>query len=552
MDKPRVLVIDDGESYAEIIATRMPELRLVPLAPPHTGGRISDGPAAIEYLADHRSEVDVVLLDMHFDVPNDRLFDLPEATSPRKKRRFQGLAILRRLREAHPNLPVVLLTAAPDLSLADAQVKLGPQSLTYLLGSDDIDALRIRIHAAYHESRETLMEDTDDVMWGTSPLMRAVRRRLAVLARGRMPIILEGETGTGKSYLAERYIHDLSERSGPFVVCDLSAVPAELIPAHLFGAIRGAYTGSVADRKGLFEIANHGTLFIDEIQNIPLEVQRQLLLVLQDSRVRPLGAAKQIEVDVKVIAGSNEPLDAAVARGAFRSDLYMRLSPATRVRLLPLRERREDLEFLARRFIEHACEEPEVEELRRQVAGAVGLPSDARARMRIGRPKTPRVEERDAIEFVIVEPSWQQLEQHGWPGNVRELEMVMRNIAVFTLVAAVDAIRQGVPLESPRLQVDPGLIGELLSGSTRLSTKDQIIEEQPSTGTDPRRLQIELAPAPSLNAAANAVERQYLLHLYRHCAGDFAQMALVLLNDPSKHRAVRLRFNQLGLKVREL
>ncbi|MCU0663007.1 MAG: sigma 54-interacting transcriptional regulator [Myxococcota bacterium] len=551
MDKPRVLVIDDGTSYAEIIATRMPELALVPLPPPHEGGRIADGPAALEFLKKKRSAVDVVLLDMHFDVPDERLLDLEEATSPRRKRRFQGLAILREIHKAHCDLPVVLLTAAPDLSLADVKVDLGPQSLTYLLGSDDIDALRIRLHAAYHESKEVQIQDSGDVMWGSSPQMRAVRRRLSVLARGRMPIILEGETGTGKSYLAERYIHDLSGRSGPFLVCDLSAVPTELIPAHLFGAVRGAYTGSVADRKGLFELANHGTLFIDEVQNIPLDVQRQLLLVLQDSRVRPLGAAKQLEVDVKVIAASNEPLDAAVAKGMFRPDLYMRLSPATRVRLLPLRERREDLEYLARSFIERACDEPEVEELRCQVAQAVGLPAMAKAKVRIGREKAPSGQ-RGVLELVIVEPSWQQLEQHGWPGNIRELEMVMRNIAVFTLVAAMDAIRQGVPLESPRLQVDPALIGELLSGSTRLMSEGEEPRESAFDSRDPRRLEIELEAAPSLNAVANVVERQYFLHLYRNYRGDFAQMAVVLLGDASKHRAVRLRFNQLGLKVREL
>lgn len=551
MVKPRVLVIDDGTSYADIISSRMPELQLVPLPPPHVGGRIKDGPAALEYLAEHRSQVDIALLDMHFDLPDDRLLDLDEKSSPRKRRRFQGLAILRELRKRHPDLPVVLLTAAPDLSLADASLELGPQSLTYVLGSDDLDAMRIRIHAAYRESVEALSQDGEDVMWGSCAQMRAVRRRLGVLARGRMPIILEGETGTGKSYLAERFIHDLSGRSGPFVVCDLAVIPSELIPAHLFGAVRGAYTGSVADRKGLFELANHGTLFIDEVQNIPLDVQRQLLLVLQDSRVRPLGAAKQIEVDVKVIAASNEPLDAAVARGAFRPDLYMRLSPATRVRLVPLRERPEDLEFLTRQFTARACEEPDVLELLHQVAEAVGLSEVATVVIRIGQEKGRRAQ-RDVLEMVIVEPSWQQLEQHPWPGNIRELEMVMRNIAVFTLVAAVDAVRQGVPLQSSRLQVDPALVNELLSGSSLLSTEPKETSSRATSSDTPRCVEVELHTDTTLNAVANSVERQYFLHLYKIYKGDFSQMALILLGDPAKHRAVRLRFNQLGLKVREL
>mgnify|MGYP005813554817 CR=1 FL=1 len=215
--------------------------------------------------------------------------------------------------------------------------------MTYFLDGDDLDALRIRMHAALSAARAQI--EDDGVLWGRDRSMRALRSRLSVLSRGALPVILEGETGTGKSYLAERFVHQKSGRSGPFVVLDVSTVPRDLLAAQLFGSVRGAYTGAISDRKGVFELAHRGTLFLDEIQNAPLEVQKQLLLVLQDKRVRPIGGNHDRVVDVKVVAASNEPLARAVAEGRFRADLYMRLSPATRVIIPPLRQRTADLRF---------------------------------------------------------------------------------------------------------------------------------------------------------------------------------------------------------------
>ncbi|MCA9543285.1 MAG: sigma 54-interacting transcriptional regulator, partial [Myxococcales bacterium] len=295
----RLLLIDDGEAYAKAIRKRLGEHTLLdPLG--DAAHRLPDGPAALDWLAANPAAADVVLLDMRFDVPAERLLPLPEATTLRRQRRFQGVAILRALRERWPGLPVVVLTAVEDLALVDAGDEVAGLSLTYVLDSDDLDTLRIRIQTALIEAQRGGEEGA--ILWGRDPAMTEVRRRLRMMARGRMPVILEGETGTGKSYLAERLLHAASGRKGAFVVLDLSTVPTDLIPAHLFGARRGAYTGAVADRQGVFELADGGTLFIDEIQNVPLEVQKQLLLVLQDRKVRPLGASKEVPVDVKVVA----------------------------------------------------------------------------------------------------------------------------------------------------------------------------------------------------------------------------------------------------------
>jgi DNA-binding NtrC family response regulator len=523
----------------------MPEFEL--LLPEGEGGPVClpDGPSAVEFLEARASEVDVVMLDMHFDVPEDRLIPLGDGMSLRRTRRFQGVAILRAIRERFPQLPVVLLTAVEDLSLVDAAEELTSQSMTYILDGEDLDALRIRINAAIQETSGELEESA--VLWGADPSMKAIRRRLTVLARGRMPVILEGATGTGKSFLAERFVHVNSGRKGPFVVLDLSTLPRDLVPAHLFGAVRGAYTGSVADRKGVFELAHDGTLFIDEIQNVPLEVQKQLLLVLQDGRVRPLGSTREVAVNVKVVAASNRPLDEAVATGKFRPDLYMRLSPATRVRIPGLSERPGDLVFLARRFAAMAVRDPDIADLRDEVARALGLPAGTQLEVVIGRTRSRAA--RDNLELVVPGPAWKMLEAHPWPGNMRELQMVMQNVVIFTLVATVDAVRSGMALSSARLQVDPGLVGGLLSGGGAVATG----EGRASAGRlDEDEVVVRLEQGESLNAVANSVERQYFLELFRRCSGDFAGMARTLLGDGGKGRAVRLRFNQLGLKVREL
>ncbi len=535
---PRVLVIDDGLEYARIVKNHLDEFELIHPYGAAEPARIADGPAAIDYLAEHTAEVDVVLLDMRFEVDTDRILPLSERSSSKRDRRFQGVAILRAIREQHPELPVVLLTAQRDLALADAGDDLASQSMTYVLDGDDLDTLRIRINTAYQNSQMSLSEG--ETLWGRSVEMRRLRRRLATLARGTLPVLLEGETGTGKSFLAERFVHQNSGRSGPFVIADLASIPRDLIAAHLFGATRGSYTGAVSDRQGVFELGDGGTLFLDEIQNVPLDVQRQLLVVLQERRVRPLGAARERQVDVKVIASSNEPLDQAVRKGSFRQDLYMRLGPATRVVIPPLRDRLDDLEFFIHELVQSAAAHPEIAplfELVSEAAGASGPLSIA-----TGRNKANGT----GLLLGLPNAAWSLLREHRWPGNMRELAFVMHNVITFTLIEAADAVRAGMPLRSTRLQVDPGLVAELLRGST------STIESLPAANDEDDRIPVLVRAGDTLNGVSVDVERQYFLELFQRYDGDFAQMALHLLGDEGKARAVQLRFNQIGLKVRQL
>lgn len=518
----------------------MPEYELLPVT--ENRQRANDGIEAVDYLDAQSNSVDLVLLDMRFDVSAERLLPLPEASSLRRQRRYQGVAILRELKTRFPQLPVVVLTSLADLSVGELASELESLSLTYMLKGDDLDALRIRIHEALADASS--LPEEDGIFWGRDETFRKLRRRMAVLARGRLPIVLEGETGTGKSYLAEHYIHRRSGRQGPFITVDLSTIPNELISAHLFGAVRGAYTGSVSDRRGVFEVASGGTVFIDEIQNIPLETQKQLLTVLQNQVVQPLGSNREVPVDIKVIVASNESLAEAVRDGRFRSDLYMRLSPATRVRLPTLRERVSDLPFLSHRLTERAGFEPDVNPFRLQLNRALGLPETSPVKLSL--PDDPK-RGLDCIQLVIPGPSWRRLLRHRWSGNVRELAMVLHNLVTFSVVGAVDALESGLTIRSKRLQVDSGLVNQLLEGGLDMTRSDGEAEK-----VDPDVFRLRLHPGQSLNAVSVDMERQYFRQLFEQTNGNLEAMADRLLGDPSRSRAVRLRLNQLGLKLREL
>lgn len=537
----RVLLVDDGETYAQVLAA-MPEFELAVV---QGGARATDGLQALDWLRDHRQEADVALLDVHFDVADDRLLPLHDGATPRKTRRYQGVAILREIRKRWPDLPVVLLTELQDLSLAEAAADVSATPLTYFLGASDAETLRIRVTAALAEARQP-MEDAG-VFWGRDPAMRALRHRLAVLAKGSLPVVLEGETGTGKSHLARAFVHANSGRRGPFVAVDLATVPSELVAATLFGALRGSYTGAVTDRKGAFELAHRGTLFLDEIQNTSPEVQKLLLRALQEGTVQPLGAAKEVEVDCKVVVASNLPLQSAVAAGQFRRDLWMRLSPATKVTVPPLRERRADFAFLLRQFVAGCAQRPAVASLLGEAALALGLRKNAPLRLVLGGDLKRPCEE-GALELALPDTAWRAVSQHPFEGNLREMAMLAENLATFTLFSAVEALRGGMALQHRRLQIDAGLVSELLAGAQTSGAAPETLAEADAGDT----VKVRVTAAASLSQAATALERQVMVALFARSGGDFAQMAELLLGDRQRARAVRLRFNQLGLSAKAL
>jgi DNA-binding NtrC family response regulator len=281
----------------------------------------------------------------------------------------------------------VIAASADGFRLRDMGSKNGTRLATYRVEAAhlrpgailELGASTVRVDALEDDIREPLSEEeTWGRMLGRSEAMRRIFAILPRLAAAESTILLEGETGTGKTLLAEA-IHQASRRGrGPFVVVDCGAIPPTLIESELFGHVRGAFTDAQASRAGAFESAHGGTVFLDEIGELPLDMQPKLLRAIEDRTVRRLGANEPVRLDVRLIAATNRDLRAEVNRGAFRSDLFYRLN-TVRMRIPPLRERREDIPLMVDHFHE-------------QITGSPAPP-----------------------ELIA------DLQRHSWPGNVREL-----------------------------------------------------------------------------------------------------------------------------------
>jgi DNA-binding NtrC family response regulator len=267
---------------------------------------------------------------------------------------------------------------------------------------------------------------------GASSQMRRIYSLLERVAPTDAAVLVQGETGTGKELVAEAIHMHSARKKGPFVVCDLGSVPRSLIESELFGHLRGAFTGADRDRQGAFVQAGRGTIFLDEIGELEMEVQPRLLRALERGQVKPVGSAVYEQVDVRVVAATNRDLLAEVKAGRFREDLYHRLAVVT-IQLPPLRERRDDVPLLVRHFLAAA-------------ATAAGR-----------RPAH------------VPPPTMAALEQHDWPGNVRQLRNVLeRATALAPDAEALDPVLLGLDeLAAPRavgtrpdavpLGVDPSL-----------------------------------------------------------------------------------------------
>jgi two-component system response regulator AtoC len=280
---------------------------------------------------------------------------------------------------------------------AKKQPKKSPVAAPWNPGKSGFSRAIFRAHVASPDPLVTLV--------GDSPAMVALRTTLRKVAPHKATVLVRGESGTGKEVVA-RALHALSPRAaGPFVAVNAGAIPAGLIESELFGHVKGAFTDAVRDRAGLVEQAGGGTLFLDEIGELPAASQVKLLRVLQDGRVRRLGAdaSGDLDVDVRVVAATSRPLEAEVAAGRFREDLLYRLDVLT-LALAPLRERAGDVAQLAAHFLDGA-------------------------RARLGAAVTARGIGVEALAA---------LEAYPWPGNVRELENTVERAAVLCEAEAVD------------------------------------------------------------------------------------------------------------------
>jgi two-component system nitrogen regulation response regulator GlnG len=566
---PRLLVIDDRDQTVDMVQRQLPEFDTVtrcdrnipcqvceerergcPLRCAHDYGEAAQALARLDTLPD------LVVLDLHFALPEEKLLPedksaLPAEGKPRKAaldglRRKQGLLILEKLRANYPKLPVVMLTTTGS----DLGAERPSDPLVYLCENEVVDSRSLaaeisRALAVHHTGQE------GGIFWGRAPAMAELRRQLDALARSPLPLLIEGETGTGKSFLAEHVIHPRSGAKGPLVVTDLSTVPTALLASHLFGARRGAYTGAVEDHAGVFEQAHGGTLFLDEIANLDLELQRQLLLVLERGVVTRLGDTRPRPATPKLVAATNEDVEAMVHAGKFRADLYMRLNPATRLRVPPLRERREDLPDLVRfAFLEALRSEP-LRPLVRSYLAQFPTPEDFdenESEILFGRPRAQDAR-KDAFSVFVSREALARLAGHDWPGNHRELKLLAANALVFCLTRHLDvAQRESAAPRAPAvLEVPDPLVTRLLGAVANRPAKPSI-----KGRAGARRIEVEVQPEASFARVSADVERQYLRALFDACSGDLALMAHELLGPEGSARQVHLRLNQLGMRLRDM
>jgi DNA-binding NtrC family response regulator len=515
---------------------------------------------AAQILRRYGGEVDVVLLDVHFDLPREELIaerglpgaaDEPAAENLEALRRYQGFHILRRLRRRYGQLPVVLMTSDTAIAFNEPEIAadLANEEYTQLFEDEEISAqsLATKIERARRLGQEDRVED-GPFFWGASRRMARIRRWLEVFAQGDQPVLLLGETGTGKSYLAEKFIHPLSRPGRIFCAIDLATIPENLVAAELFGTAKGAFSGAVA-RPGRFEYASGGTLFLDEIGNLSPELQKRLLQVLQERRVTRLGENQSRPVDVKLVVATNEDLEERVREGSFRADLYQRLNPAARVVLPTLRERKEDLRglcaFLIRKIFGSEGNRKLLAEFGRLFQLA---PREVEAALTFSQKLADHAVEPHQVVFQIAGLAWDCLEEHDFPGNTRQLEMILANAVLFSLT---DALAAGRVADRPVVSIDAQVLRGLIAASD-LSRQEP--HGAPEADLPSQRCLIQLVPEDTLNNTSRTIERQYFEELYIRCGGDFERMARYLLkgNAQQNGRKVQLRFNNLGLSVREL
>lgn len=357
---------------------------------------------------------------------------------------MSGIDLLREIKQIQPGLPVILITAYGSIETAVDAMRLG--AFDYLAKPFSERDILDKIHASQvmrvitpvsGQPRDVGARRIEDEIVATTPPMRALLIKIERLAYTDISVLITGETGTGKTKIA-RLIHEHSHRSGKaFVSINCASVPEQLLESELFGHVRGSFTGATDSRAGLFEEADQGTIFLDEIDTLSPAMQAKLLSVLQDRQIRRVGSNKPKTIDVRVISASNQDLGNLIDRGHFRSDLYFRIN-GVRLQIPPLRERLEDLRLLLEVFIKRY----------------------GRKYARHGLHITPR-----AMTHVMAYP---------YPGNVRQLENFVEQMVVFAdeagaidLDALPEDLLQYRPQAVERVAPPEAVAGGTFAGSER-------------------------------------------------------------------------------------
>jgi len=332
----------------------------------------------------------------------DSVFDL--MITDLKMPGLDGIKLMEKAKELQPHLAVIMISASASVDDAVKAMKFG--AFDYIAKPFKFDELLLTVKRALSYSEletenKVLRQSVQGTsqkgygfIVGNSPLMLEIYRLIEKIARTTSTVLILGESGTGKELIAKA-IHNCSARADkPFVKVNCAAMPEQLLESELFGYVKGAFTGAAENKAGLFEEADGGTIFLDEIGSIPLRMQVKLLRTLQEKEIRRVGSTKDHKVDVRVLAATNENLEKKIAENEFREDLYFRLSVIP-VNVPPLRERRDDIPLLIKHFLNTFSQEN-------------------------GR----RVD--------IAEEAVKALTSYEWPGNIRQLENLIRRVAILS------------------------------------------------------------------------------------------------------------------------
>jgi len=369
----KILLIDDDKAIRLVLSAILKKYNYLPIEVP-------DGHKAIEIF--------------NTELPAAVLLDI-------KMPEMDGIQVLQELKKINSDVPIIIVTGYADIPTAVQAIKLG--AYDFLQKPPHVEKLILTLERAIenYELHKTLIDldttlDTSlEWIFGKSETMRNMIHQIRQIAQSDFSVIIQGDTGTGKS-LAAQTIHNLSKRAqGPFQSIDVGVISENLIESELFGHEKGSFTGADRKKIGFFEIANKGTLFIDELENMPLQLQSKLLRAVEEKRIYPVGSTKPVDIDVRIIAATNADIKQSVREKMFREDLFFRLSEFI-ITVPRLKDRTEDIPFLAKKFFTKA---------------AIDLNKQIRE---------------------IDSGAMQLLQNYSWPGNIRELKNVIRRAVLLS------------------------------------------------------------------------------------------------------------------------
>jgi len=373
-EKPRVLIVDDEPDIRELL-----EITL---------GRMGIATTVAKDVASAQQ----ALKEYHFDLCLTDM-KLPDGN---------GIALVETIQKNFPKLPVAVITAFGSMELAINALKAG--AFDFISKPIDLETLRNTVQTALNlvslspvdadvtdsktgTADKTPRSNDDPLLLGNSALMKQLRDHIAKLARSQAPVYIHGESGSGKELVA-RAIHNQSGRAkSPFIAVNCGAISRELMESEFFGHKKGSFTGATSDKAGLFQVANTGTLFLDEVADLPLDMQVKLLRAIQEKCIRPVGSEKEVHIDVRILSATHKDLQQEVANNRFRQDLFFRIN-VIQTDVPSLRDRRDDLPLLIQHFLQQ-----------------------------FNKYKTATI--------VLDETAQQALLEYSFPGNVRELENIL-------------------------------------------------------------------------------------------------------------------------------